>query len=97
MKEIAVRRVLGATIGNISYILNRSYIWIILMGIIIGGGVGAWLSFMLLDSIYSIHAGISSIMLSVAGIIALVVVFVTIGTKIWQVMRMNPAEVLKGD
>lgn len=97
MKEIAVRRVLGATIGNISYILNRSYIWIILIGIIIGSGLGAWLSFMLLDSIYSIHSGISSVMLTIAGIIALAVVFVTIGIKIWQVMRINPAEVLKGD
>ena len=97
MKEIAVRRVLGATVGNISYILNRNYVWIILVGVIIGSAIGAWLSFILLDSIYDIHAGISSIMLTVAGIIALLVVFMMIGIKVWQVMRMNPAEVLKGD
>ncbi len=97
MKEIAVRRVLGATVGNISYILNRNYFWVIIAGIVVGSGFGAWLSFMLLDSIYDIHAGISSIMLTAAGVISLLVVFITIGIKVWQVMRMNPAEVLKGD
>lgn len=97
MKEIAVRRVLGASVGNISYILNRNYVWVILAGIVIGSGIGAWLSFMLLDSIYSIHSGINSVMLTIAGMIALLVVFITIGIKVWQVMRMNPAEVLKGD
>ena len=97
MKEIAVRRVLGATAGNISYILNRNYFWIILVGIIFGCGAGAALSFSLMDSIYSIHAGISTMMMIVAGIIALLLVFITVAIKIWQVMRLNPADVLKGD
>ena len=97
MKEIAVRRVLGATVGNISYILNRNYFWVIIAGTVIGSGVGAWLSFILLDSIYNIHSGINSIMLTAAGVISLLVVFITIGIKVWQVMRMNPAKVLKGN
>lgn len=97
MKEIAVRRVLGASVGNISYIVNRSYIWIVLGGIMLGSIVGAWLSFTLLDSIYNIHAGISSLLMIAAGCIALFIVIATVAIKIWQVMRMNPAEVLKGD
>jgi ABC-type antimicrobial peptide transport system permease subunit len=97
MKEIAVRRVLGASVGNISFIINRNYFWIILMGIIIGSGIGAWLSLRLLDSIYNIHAGVNSVVLFAAGLLASIAVLLTIGLKIWQVMQMNPAEVLKGD
>ena len=97
MKEIAVRRVLGASIGNISYILNRNYFWIILGGILVGCGAGAWFAITLLDSIYNVHAGLSSIIMIVAGITAFLVVVSTIGIKIWQVMKLNPAEVLKGE
>ena len=97
MKEIAVRRVLGASISNISYILNKHYLLIILGGILVGGGVGSWLSSIFLDGIYSIHAGISSSVMIIAGGITLLAVGITIAIKIFHVMQMNPAEVLKGD
>jgi len=97
MKEIAVRRVLGASIGNISFLVNRSYFFIILIGILLGSVVGGMAAFQFLNGIYSIHAGVSSVVVVVAGSITLLAVGTTIGIKIWQVMRMNPAEVLKGD
>ena len=97
LKEIAVRRVLGASTSNIAFILNRNYFWIILAGVILGCAVGAWLSLTLLESIYDVHAGISTPMIIIASIIAFVIVFVTIGIKLYQVMRLNPADVLKKD
>lgn len=97
MKEIAVRRVLGASISNISYLVNRSYFLIILGGIILGSVIGSMAAFQFLNGIYSIHAGVSSAVTLVAGSLILLAVATTIGIKIWQVMRMNPAEVLKGD
>jgi len=97
MKEIAVRRVLGASISNISFLVNRSYFFIILVGILLGSVVGGMAAFQFLNGIYSIHAGISSAVVGVAASITLLAVGSTIGIKIWQVMRMNPAEVLKGD
>jgi len=97
MKEIAVRRVLGASISNISYLVNRSYFFIILVGILLGSVIGGMVALQFLNGIYSIHAGVSSAVVVVAGSITLLAVGTTIGIKIWQVMQMNPAEVLKGD
>ena len=95
MKEIAVRRVLGATMQNISFLLNKNYLWIITSGIVIGIASGAWFALLLLDSIYSIHAGVSSVIMTAAGLCAILAVMTTIGIKIWQIRQMNVADVLK--
>lgn len=97
MKEIAVRRVLGASIGNISFLINRQFFFIILGGILIGIIIGGYAAFAFLNGIYSIHAGVSSTVIATAGIVTILAVGTTIGIKIWQVMQLNPAEVLKGD
>ncbi len=95
IKEIAVRRVLGATSANIAYIINRNYFWITLAGILIGCVCGTWLSVVFLDLIYPINAGVSYIVLIAAGAIALMVILLTISFKLLQVLRTNPADVLR--
>lgn len=94
-KEIAIRRIFGATPGHISYILNKHYVWIISFGILLGCSFGAWFSTKLISKIYNIHAGFNTALLMLAAICTLVFVMLTIGIKIIQVLQRNPAEVLK--
>lgn len=94
-KEIAIRRILGASLANLSIRLNKNYLWIIAVGILFGCAVGSWLAFQMLNGIYNIHAGMSTPLLVLAAASTLLVVLLTLAIKMVQVMKSNPAEVLK--
>ena len=97
IKEIAVRRILGASVSHVTYILNKNYIWIILLGIILGCGGGAYLALTLLDSIYGIHAGIALEIMLMAGMLCIVAVAFTMGVKLKEVLNAQPAQVLSSE
>jgi len=50
-KEIGIRKVLGAPIINLVYVINRDFILIILIASVLGSGLGYYLSDMLMASI----------------------------------------------
>jgi putative ABC transport system permease protein len=97
LREVSVRRVMGASTGHITWILNKNYLWIFGIAIVIGCVAGYFLSLALMDSIFKINIGVkpSAIVLSALGI--LLVAVGTIGLKIWQTLRINPAEVLRSE
>lgn len=94
-KEIAIRRLFGANVANLSLLLNKNYLWIIAAGILLGCSLGSWLAFQMLNGIYNIHAGMSVPLLLLAAVSTLVVVLMTLGVKMSQVMKTNPADILR--
>jgi len=96
-KEIAVRRVLGASPQNITYTINKHYFLVFLVSGIIGGIVGAWNALFLTEQIFEVYKGINnlSIILCVVGIC--LIGALTIGSKLLGVLRTNPAETLKSE
>ena len=96
-KEIAIRRVVGASTGNIAYLINKHYLLIFFIGSIIGGVGGVYSSQFLLEEIFQIHEGVSmtSTLLAV-GFVCLIGAL-TIGGKLMGVLRTNPAETLKSE
>lgn len=96
-KEIAIRRVVGASSFNIIYIINKGYIWVIIGGILLGAYAGYKLTKLLLDMIFYINSGINLSMLVFSAAIILIITILTIGVKIWQTLNTNPAQVLSQD
>ena len=96
-KEIAVRRILGATAENITYTVNKSYILIFGIGSIFGGLLGVWFAQLLLEKVFAVNQGVSTlaIMASVVGICT--VGALTIGGKLYNVLQTNPAATLKNE
>ncbi|NET35064.1 MAG: FtsX-like permease family protein, partial [Cyanothece sp. SIO1E1] len=94
-KEIAIRRLFGANLANLALLLNKSYLWIIAAGVLLGCTLGSWLAFQMLNGIYNIHAGMSIPLLVLAAGSTLIVVLVTLGLKMLQVMKTNPADILR--
>ena len=94
-KEIAIRRVFGASLGSLSYLLNKNYFWITAAGILLGCTMGAWISFQMLNGLYQIHAGISKWLLLLACGSTLLIVLLTLAVKMVQVINTNPADILK--
>lgn len=96
-KEIAVRRVLGATAENIMYTVNKHYILIFAVGGLIGALIGVELTNFLLTRIFEVVSEVSvlSTVLAVVGICS--VGALTIGGKLFSVLQANPAETLKSE
>ncbi len=97
MKEVAIRRVLGASGGSIAYLLHRNFIFLLVAGMAAGCLAGMGLTNVFMNSIFKINTGVSAdaLVFSAAGFAVLAAL--AVGTVLWRVMRTNPAEVLKSE
>ena len=93
-KELAIRRVIGATLTNLTMLIGREYLWILLMTTLIGIpvsylGVSEWLQH------FAYHIDISPL----AYLALIVAIFaLLIGTIYWQTFRAtveNPIRALR--
>ncbi len=97
MREVAIRRVMGASAVHISWILNKNYAWIFAAAMLMGCLGGRFLALLLMDSIFKFNIGVQpgALLYSALGILS--VAILTIGFKVWQTLRVNPADVLRGE
>ncbi len=96
MREIAIRKVVGATPGQIMALVNRGYLWIFVAASVIGCYGGYALTKLLMDLIFKVNAGIDASTLAVSAVALFAIALGTVGAKVWSAVRANPAEVLKG-
>lgn len=97
MREVAVRRVMGASAAQVAWVLNKSYGWVFGSAVVLGCVSGRILAQSLMDSIFKINIGVQPIALVWSSLGILVIAAATIGLKLWQTLRVNPADVLRGD
>lgn len=97
MKEIGVRKILGATGGNIARIINKEFVIILGIASVLGGYLGAFLSGMLLDSIWEHfqRASLATIMLSIVTLV--IISCLSIAYKIIRTIRINPTTILRNE
>lgn len=97
MKEIGVRKVLGASMANITRVINTQFIIILLIACVGGGFLGWWMSAMLMDSIWDYYQEVTISSLVISASILLVASAISIGYKIYKTVRLNPALVLRDE
>jgi ABC-type antimicrobial peptide transport system permease subunit len=97
MREVAIRRVMGASWGHIAWILNKNYGWIFGIAIVVGCFSGRFFALALMNSIFKINIGVQMGTLAWSALGILAIAAATIGLKLWQTLRVNPADVLRGD
>lgn len=97
MKEIALRKVVGAKDRQIMALINRGYVWVFAIGAALGCYAGWFMTKLLMDVIFKINVGVEPITL-VLGVTALFLISgLTIGIKVRQAVRANPADVLRSE
>lgn len=96
-KEIAVRRVLGASAENITYTVNKHYFFVFLISGLIGALIGGWFSDFLIDKLFAVYQGVSIHIIIVSVISIFIIGALTIGGKLFAILRTNPAETLKSE
>jgi len=97
MKEIGVRKILGATVGNIAKVINLEFFVILA----IASALGSWASYtmcnLLMASIWRYYQGVNVLTFFFSVSLLFIVSFLTVGYKIYGVATMNPVKSLKDE
>ena len=97
MKEIGVRRVLGATTWGLSLRVSKEFIIILLIASVIGCVGGHFLSAMLMSNIWAYHVPFQLLPFILSVLLLFVVSVIAIGGKVFKATVISPAEVLKDE
>jgi putative ABC transport system permease protein len=95
MKEIGVRKVLGASVANIARIVNMEFAIILVLASFAGAFGGYMQSDMIMGSIWRYYQGPNSITFIISVSILLATAVVAIGFKVFKAASMNPVDSLK--
>jgi ABC-type antimicrobial peptide transport system permease subunit len=97
MKEIGVRKVLGASIVNITRIINTEFIIILLISSVLGCALGYFMVDLLMDSIWDYYQSTTTITFIVSVIVMFTISAITIGYKVFSAASMNPVNTLRDE
>jgi putative ABC transport system permease protein len=97
MKEIGVRKVLGATVGNIAAVVNRKFFIILLISSVFGSVAGAFLTDTLMGSIWEFYKSSDTLTFVLSVVVLFAISAVTIGYKIYTTSKINPVTTLRSE
>ncbi|MGB4971987.1 MAG: FtsX-like permease family protein, partial [Cyclobacteriaceae bacterium] len=97
MKEFSVRKIFGASVNHIFNLMNRDYIWILSIALIIGAPLGFFGISSLIKVIYPepIETNATPFLIGIA--IMVITVAITVSSQIRRVIRNNPSQTLRND
>ena len=96
MREIGIRKVFGAEVNHIIFLVSKSYLWLMLIAAVIGGIIAYLVNNLWLQYLTKrVDFGIGTIL---AGIFIVVVVgLITISSQTLRAAQTKPAKTLKYD
>jgi hypothetical protein len=97
MKEIALRKVVGARPLQIMGLVNRGYLWIFAIATVLGCYAGWFLTKLLMDIIFKINIGVEPLTLVFSSLALFGIALLTVGFKVRQAVNTNPADVLRSE
>ena len=96
LKEISIRKVLGAEMGNLVYLLSKDFIVLILVAFVIATPIAFWVMQDWLNNFsFSTDLGLG-VFLFAAGI-TLLITLLTVGFYALKVAVINPIQSLQSD
>ena len=95
MREISIRKVLGATIANVVRIVNKEFVTVLLISTVIATPLGYLLLKSLFDSYYEYHIPIALPPFVFTFTLIAVTSLVTISSLIYKVAVSNPVDILR--
>jgi putative ABC transport system permease protein len=93
-KEIGIRKVNGARIGDIMFILNKDFVKLVLIAFLIACPI-AWYAMHKWLQNFAYKTPLSWWVFVAAGFIALVIALLTVSWQSWRAATRNPVEALR--
>ncbi|MBX2898415.1 MAG: ABC transporter permease [Cyclobacteriaceae bacterium] len=97
MKEIGVRKVLGASVWNIARVVNRSFIINLAIAMVVGGAGGYFMANMLMSSIWKYYLQLGLLSLLISSVVLLVLALASVGYKTIAAASLNPTKTLRDE
>ena len=97
MKEIGVRKVLGASLANIVNNISREFLIIFMISSVLGSAAAYFLADALMASIWTYYVPIGAIAFILSILVLLIISGLTIGGKVLRAATMNPAYTLRDE
>jgi len=94
VKEIGIRKVLGASVSGMAYLLSKDYIKLILVSAVFALPAGYFLSASVMQ-FFAFRPGLSLWVLPAALVFVLVLALITIGSQTIKAALANPVETLR--
>lgn len=97
MKEISIRKVLGASVFGVAQLVNRGFVILLVIASIIAAPLSYVMLNALLDSLFPYHAAIGATPLIVSFVVLVLTALLTISSQVNKVVHANPADVLRNE
>jgi putative ABC transport system permease protein len=94
IREIGIRKVLGASPSNLFALLSNEYVWIVLIALAVAAPLARWLMQRWLEN-FAYRASIAWWLYAASGVLALVLALITAGAYTWRACQVNPADILR--
>jgi len=94
VKEIGIRKINGATIGEVVTMLNREFVITVLVSIVIATPIAYYAVSLWLQG-FAYKTGLSWWIFALSGFITLVITFLTVSWQSWRTATKNPVEALR--
>ncbi|MEO9483392.1 MAG: FtsX-like permease family protein [Ekhidna sp.] len=93
-KEIGIRKVMGANVQNITTLILKDYIILLLISLVVAAPVSWWLfGDWLADFAYRIN--LSADLFIIAFVVVLLISFTTVLTRIFKIAKANPVQSIR--
>jgi putative ABC transport system permease protein len=94
-KEIGIRKALGASVRNVLLLLNREFMILLSIAMLLGCAGGYYLTLLLMDEIYAYHVVIGIIPVLLCGLAVFAIGILTTSSTIYRAAKANPVDSLR--
>jgi putative ABC transport system permease protein len=95
-KEIGVRKVLGASVGNIVTLVSKDFLYLVIIAFALGSPLVYFIMQSWLGN-YAFRIDLPVWVLPVAGLTLLLITFITVGYQTSRAARANPVDALRSE
>ncbi len=95
-KEISIRKILGATVGNITTLLSKDFVKLVFIAIVVASPIAWWAMNKWLEA-FAYRINISWWMFAAAGFAAIFIALVTVSVQAIKAALVNPAKSLRSE
>ena len=95
-KEIGVRKVIGASVGSVTYLLIKDFLKLVFIAFIIATPIAWYFSYQWLNN-YPYKVALNPLFFIAAGFVTIVISLLTVGGKTIKAAMQNPVNSLKSE